>query len=137
VIAMMSWTEATSPGGHRIARLTASGILTVEETRNWLATFSPGGPWFGVSVLAIAEKGTKMDPEVRKLYADPASTEPLRSYIAILVRGSLMRVTINFLIRYRERRRGISRVFNDEASALEWLDQQIAQERLTEQAAGE
>jgi hypothetical protein len=112
-------SEGKTPAGKRLMRCQVSGHVSQADAEGMHKQLQPGQPYNKCLVLCVVEKNTDYSPESRRLFK-----AMIGSYKAMgtVVGSAILRAAINFM----QRVMGATdfRMFNGEAEALAWLDEQ-------------
>jgi hypothetical protein len=109
------------PSGARCLREDCIGDITLEDARSVLEQAGPGGPFYGLPVLGLTEQMTSVSAEARSLFGGSADVSAV--WAAVVVTKPVIRVTINFLMRFNKSWK--LRLFAREDEAVRWLDEQV------------
>ena len=116
-------TEARTPAGHPLLRNDGSGRITGPEVQKLMDAIAEGGRYHGWRQLHVLAKGAEMSKESRALVSQQYQ-DAVQTAVAVVVPSAVLRVTIQFILKVTGDQR--TKLFSDEASALEWLDAAVA-----------
>ncbi len=91
----MKLSPSTTPGGRRIVRSEANGVIDEADAKNFREQFGPGGVYAGVPLLGVVPKDVSFTSQSRRIFAEPI---PGMSDSALVVTSAASRVMLNFVI---------------------------------------
>lgn len=112
--------EGKTPKGQRLMRCRVHGHVSLADAEGMSAQMKPGMPYHQALAICVVEKSTDYDPAARKHFD---TMNPLFTRMATVVHSAVLRAMINFMHRVFGAP-GNFRLFNSEAEALAWLDQE-------------
>jgi hypothetical protein len=117
-------TELRTRSGHPVLRAVFSGDVSVDEAKRYHASIIPGGmyEWHGHLVLGnVAGVSADVKKVLGSVRPDPANPVP----VALVFTSALTRMTANLVMRLSGNEN--NEAFKDEAGALAWLDERVAE----------
>jgi hypothetical protein len=111
----------TLPCGSRVLRAVGSGVITKEDADLVMQQLEPGGAFFGLPALWLTQKMERMTAEARGVFAARSKGGLAQNLTAVVGSNALIRVTVNFLMRFNGSRN--TRMFSHERDAIAWLDE--------------
>jgi hypothetical protein len=123
----MKFWKDKSPSGKTIVRSVSSGEMTGADAKSYIDRIQPGAEFHKLPMLGIMEPGASFSQEARKAFAD-LDAEAKTAPVALVIPGSALRVMLNFILKAGALKTGSTgnvKAFDDEASAMAWLEQQI------------
>jgi hypothetical protein len=119
-------SEASTPGGHRVLRSHAQGVVDAADAAHLKLRLAAGAPCHGWPLLAVQESDSRFTVEGRQAFVSFGEAIALT---AIVVTSAPLRVMLNFVIRASQAaggaRPGQVRFFSTEGEALAWLDAEL------------
>lgn len=114
-----------TPGGHTVLRTVTSGQIQEDEAIEMMRTLQKGGEHHGRALLSFTEPDADISAAARKAFTESRRMdEEIAS--AIVITSTSMRVMLNFMLRVAGGGAGQKmRTFNDEATAVKWLDDHL------------
>src|SRR5262245_29316204 len=113
------------PSGARAVRLDCIGTITQEDAEGWIQQVGPGGPYDGLSVLAVTVQIDSIGPDARSVFSRRGNPKAKR-WMAVVVTSPMIRVTTNFLVRITGTK--TLRLFDTEGEAMLWLDARLRED---------
>ncbi len=107
------------PCGARICRIALSGTLSGEEARALLQQMQPGGALHATPHLYLMQRLDSISSDARG-FIGQSGLEEGEAWEAVVVTSSVLRVTVNFIMRIQGRKK--TKLFSAEPEALQWLD---------------
>jgi hypothetical protein len=123
----------TLPCGARAGCIRISATLDLEESRNMMESYAPGGSMYGLPTLVLMEEAKELTPESRAFYSawkEPSNTE----WYACVIPSPVLRVSITFIFRVAKTER--RKVFAAKAEAIAWLDERAREAQAKVKPAG-
>jgi SpoIIAA-like len=113
--------EEQTKGGRHIIRCEVSGSVSGDDARALLQQSAALSKRINGSMdlLSIVATGTNYSPESSRIFTSDFA--PYTRRISVVVSSKLVRAAINFMMRMSRRNHEL-KCFDDEASALAWLD---------------
>jgi len=111
------------PSGTMCSRLVGTGHISKADVDYLQDYIGPGKPLNGVSMLCLTQQMESLSPEARKAFSGPSEQEHPVPWCAVVVTSTVIRVTMNFLLRIRRSDR--LRMFTSETAAIQWLDERV------------
>ena len=120
-------TTITLPCGSPCVRLECVGVVNKEDADQMMAVIGEGGTMFGVPMLIQSERQKSLSPEARSVFSKGFDSRDEQAWCGVVVLNSLLRVTINFVIRVTGNRK--VKMFASEAEATRWLDERAREDQ--------
>ncbi len=114
------------PSGARCARAVLDGPYGKEEVADLMRQTDPGGPLYGLPLLALAQTMTSVSAEARGMYGRRGDMSLSESWTAGVITNPVIRVIANFLMRVQKRKK--VRLFTSEPEAVRWLDERVRED---------
>lgn len=121
----MTFSAATTPGGHACLRTVSKGEVTAEDAQALHKAISPGGPFSGKPILGMVERGATFSAEARKAFTFAASPGDVPVPVAVVVSSAPLRVMLGFVIRIAGSA-AHTQFFAEEGEAVAWLDSKLS-----------
>lgn len=125
----ITFTVHETPKGNRYVRTHSFGVVTGEDAEAMMSQMRPGQPLEGVGVLSIADDGTDLRPEARRVFTEtPAEGgSQLRKPIGIVLTSAPLRVMMSFVIRVSGSS-SYTKFFAKEEEAKAWIIEKLDSE---------
>lgn len=123
----ITFTIHETPKGNKYIRTHSFGVVTGEDAESMMSQLRPGAPLEGAGVLSIADSGTDLRPEARRIFTESPSTEgksPLRYPVGIVLNSAPLRVVMSFVIRVSGSS-DFTKFFSNEADATAWVVERL------------
>lgn len=121
---MIEHHVAKTPGGHGYIRTESSGVITGLEMRALLSQLTQGGTHANTPILSVLANNASFEADARKAMTEmknlgSGSDMP----VACVIGSPLLRSFVKFVFLLTRMSR--IAIFDDEPSAVAWLDSQI------------
>lgn len=120
----VEWSVMQLPSGARYLRIITRGQISREDAAYMIAQHGPGGPLHGVPQLVLTQELTSVSADARAMFVSTPSDDA--PWVAMVVVNPVIRVSSNFMIRVNRNKR--TRLFPNEASAIQWLEDRLGEE---------
>lgn len=122
----ITFTAHQTPKGKPYVRTHSFGVVTGEDAETMMAKMREGAPYYGAGVLSVADTGTDMKPEARRIFTESPGTEgsKLRAPVAIVLNSAPLRVLMGFVIRVSGSS-PYTKFFSNEDEAKAWIIERL------------
>ncbi|HYV44325.1 MAG TPA: hypothetical protein VFA20_05655 [Myxococcaceae bacterium] len=120
------YTILTLPCGVQAIRADGYGIITKEDAELMAHKLGPGGPHERWPLLVGTARMEGLKPEARSIFSAKADTNAPHQWCAVVVSNSVLRVTINFMMRVS--RIQTAKMFSREPEGIAWLDERVRED---------
>ncbi|MGV3623556.1 MAG: hypothetical protein ACO1OB_22240 [Archangium sp.] len=114
-------TVHETPKGRKYVRTHAFGKVGAADAKPVMDKMLPGHEWHGYGVLSVADSGTDLDPEARRIFTSqqdvPVNERPPT---AMIVTSAPLRITISFVMKVSGSSPN-TKFFGNEAEGTAWL----------------
>ena len=112
------------PCGVQACRLEARGDFSIEDTRQIYQQLASGGRLHGMPLLILTHELSSITSDSRAAIVK-VGREQAERWEAAVVTSTVLRVTINFIMRIQGRKK--TKLFTSEREALQWLDARVGE----------
>lgn len=124
----ITFTIHETPRGKKYIRTHSFGVVTGEDAESMMSQLRPGAPLEGAGVLSIADSGTDLRPEARRVFTEnpdaSSGKSPLRYPVGIVLNSAPLRVVMSFVIRVSGSS-DFTKFFSNEAEATAWVVERL------------